>query len=443
MGWSLASSSPASSPDSRYFEAPLPLQGWFFGIRDHFHRIRARIPRLSKNTACGTPLFRAPWSMKPKCFRGFYVLAPMVTRSLRNFCSTAKKQIPKSQFVMKPITTLAALCALTAAALGSATDPVGYVTQTIVGKVAPTDPDVYNLLGVTLHGSKVAAGDLTGVSATSVSASADFDALLSAGSTYVLRITSGAQAGAVVPISDWGTSAGLTSADLETAPNDLAAAGVLVGDSFELRLAPTISSVFGPNNEIGLKEASSITSADVIWLPTGGGGFAKYFYHPGASFPVPVAEGWKNSSGQPAANTPIIYSDGLFVQRRAVGNLSLVVTGEVILSDTKLLVEAGLFNYVGSVFPVGSTLGNSGLESGLQAGTSISTADVVWLPNGSGGYNKFFYHPGASFPVPVAAGWKTSAGADASAQPLTPGMIIQRRGGTTVNVTVSVPTYGL
>ncbi|MBB5352536.1 hypothetical protein HNR46_002782 [Haloferula luteola] len=344
---------------------------------------------------------------------------------------------------MKLFTTIAALGALTVASFGATTDPVGYITQTIVGKTASSDPDVFNLLGITLHGSKVVSGSLTAVTATSVSADIDFDTLLESGNTYVLRITSGAQDGAVVAVSDWGTSAGLDAGALETSPNDLSAAGVAAGDTFELRVAPTISSVFGAANEIGFAEATSITTADVVWLPTGGGGFAKYFYHPGASFPVVVAEGWKNSSGQAAGDTPIVYSDGLFVQRRSTGDISLVVTGEVILSNTQLLVEAGLFNYVGSIFPVGSTLGNSGLEANLLAATSISTADVVWLPNGSGGYNKFFYHPGASFPVVVAAGWKTSAGADASAQALTPGMIIQRRGSGDVNVTISVPDYNL
>ena len=345
---------------------------------------------------------------------------------------------------MKPFTSYSLLAAFAACGLAfgqqASTTPVGYVTESISGKSGPTAPDSFNLISVTLHASSIWNGQATGVSSTLLTAAADFDALLESGNKYIVRITSGDQSGAIVVVDQWGTGSGNSQGDLVVS-QDLSQLGVAVGDSFEIRPAMTLSDVFGSDNSAGLKEGT-LATADVVWVPTGGGSFEKYYYSPGATFPVPVAEGWKNSAGQNAANAAIVYTDAIFIQRRAEGDLNLVVSGEVIVSATQLFVEGGVsgnvFNYVGSVYPVGTKLGDSGLEASLKSG-NLSTADIVWMPNGAGGYDKFYYSPGASFPVPIAAGWKDAAGLDASQKELTSGIIVQRRDAANVAPLLNPP----
>lgn len=304
-----------------------------------------------------------------------------------------------------------------AAQAQSTSNVVGYTTETLQGDGA------YNLIGLTLHNPIEVVGSITALAGTTVTDGAvDFTTALTAGTTYVMQITSGAQDGAIQVVDTWAGN------DLTT-PQDLGALGVAVGDTYQLREVATLSSIFGAANEAGLLEGD-IATADIIWIPIGGGGFAKFFYSPGSVFP-PVAEGWKSASGAAADSQPIVYTDGMFIQRRGAGPLDLVVAGEVETSTVQLLAEAGNYNYVSTIFPVGSTLGNCGLEATLLHG-DIATADVLWMQKADrSGYDKFFYTDGSVFP-PVTAGWKNAAGADATNQALTSGMIIQRRGATDV-----------
>ena len=51
-------------------------------------------------------------------------------------------------------------------------------------------------------------------------------------------------------------------------------------------------------------------------------------------------------------------------------------------------------------------------ESGLGSGGTDATSDVVWVPNGSGGFNRYFFADGSDFFVP--AGWNIIGGGDPS-----------------------------
>ena len=343
------------------------------------------------------------------------------------FFSTVERQKPKSKLVMKNITTFALMSAFASvAATAAVTDPVGYVTHTVTS-------GVFNLVGPTVHQPKAVASsfDDTSGGTALVDSTTDFDAVLTAGTTYVLQITSGAASGLVQEVTSW-------SGNTINTPQDLTTLGLLDDDAYQVRKASTLSDLFGAANEAGLQEGD-ITTADVIWVPTGSGAFAKFYYSPAVVFP-PAAAGWKTSGGADAANQPIVYTDSIFIERRGAGPLDIVLTGEVELNDTALYLENGVFNYVSNVFPVGSTLGNSGLENSVLEG-DITTADVVWLPDGAGGYAKYYYSPEVVFP-PAAAGWKTSGGADATNTPLTSGFIIERRG-TTDTAPISPPPYSL
>jgi hypothetical protein len=342
----------------------------------------------------------------------------------------------KPLVAMKQLITFSAIAAIAASGSVSAQTPAyskpsGYVTETLKGDGA------FNLIGLTLQQPPLATGSLTAISTGKVSDTKNnFTTLLTAGQTYILQFKSGAQIGGVQVVTQWGTASGNTVNDLVVTDN-VGAMGVIVGDTYEVRPAATLSSIFGATNQAGLKSGDLFT-ADVIWLPTGAGGFAKFYYSQGSAFP-PVAAGWKNSSGGSANNEPVLYTESMFIQRRGAGDLQVVFTGQVQTAVTQVFAETGVFNYITSVFPVGTTLGTSGLESSLKSGDLFS-ADVLWMQKADRtGYDKFYYTQGSAFP-PVAAGWKDSAGASATTQPLTSGMIIQRRGLTNIAPKITPPS---
>ena len=343
---------------------------------------------------------------------------------------------------MKHLITFTAIAAVAASGTASAQTPTpayskpsGYVTETLKGDGA------FNLIGLTLHQSPVASGVLSSVSSTKVSDSTtNFTTLLTPGSKYIIQFKSGSQNGGIQIVSSWGTASGggNTVNDL-VMPQNVLSMGVAAGDSYELRPAATLSSVFGASNQAGLK-SGSLLSADIIWLPDGFGGFTKFYYSPGTTVPFVTPAGWKDSSGANAANQAIVYTDALFIQRRGVGDLKLVLTGQVKTTRTQVIAVGSQFSYVSSVFAVGTTLGTSGLEQGLKAGSLIS-GDVLWMQNAArDGYDKFYYSPGTTVPFVTPAGWKTSAGGNATTQPLTSGIIIQRRDPTNSAPPINPPS---
>jgi hypothetical protein len=72
-------------------------------------------------------------------------------------------------------------------------------------------------------------------------------------------------------------------------------------------------------------------------------------------------------------------------------------------------------------------------EAGLQAGTSV-TADLIWIPNGTGGYDQVFRSTGG---LP-GVGWRQVGGgatdAAGKAIPFTDSFFIQRKGATNLDL---------
>ena len=121
--------------------------------------------------------------------------------------------------------------------------------------------------------------------------------------------------------------------------------------------------------------------------------------------------------------------DGTLIE---VPGTSFTATGIAGLSGITSDYEAGyevrLAATINSIF--GATN-----EAGLLEGDQNS-ADIVWLNNGSGGFNRFYYAtPNPPF---VAGGWTEIGGAGDGARtiPFTDGMIVQRRGGTSIPLVV-------
>ncbi len=292
------------------------------------------------------------------------------------------------------------------------TKPVGYHTETAKGSS-------FTLMGVNVGNAIAAAGEFDADDATDNDA--DFTALLDDGVSYTVQnITSG-------------ESASVNGNDATTLDTDLA---VSSGDSYEVRADVTVGSLLGAANEAGLG-AGNATTADVVWIPTGDG-FSQIFYDDGVGFP-PRPAGWRaiGAGGADQAGTSVPFTAGIFIQRREAADLDIVFVGHVRTEATSFGVGTG-FNFLNRVLPVGVALDDTGLESFIAKGNSGS-GDLVWSPDGNGGYAQYYYTDGGGFP-PQSAGWKAvgAGDADKGAETLGSGYAIQRKG-EAGSVSVAIP----
>ncbi|MES2476799.1 MAG: hypothetical protein V4640_13530 [Verrucomicrobiota bacterium] len=313
---------------------------------------------------------------------------------------------------MKTKLTYALLLAAAASgvALGQTTaytTPVGYSTTTL--------KNGFNNVGLTLQAPTKVAGDLNVIGTTSVqdtSAGVNFTTSLGAtGVLHVLEVTSGPALGLVTEITTW-------TADTITTVDNLSAAGVVAGNTYRIRKAPTLEEIFTTNTVSGPLTAGSATTADIVYVPTGvPGQYTQYFLSTAGAFR-------KVSPAGVSPNVPVVFLDGLFIQRKAAGTKDLVVSGEVKTDKTKGPLVTG-FNYLGTVYPVGSTIQNSGLETSLLAG-SATTADLIYVPSTvtPGQYTQVFRA--------TAGTWRTvSPAAVAPVIDLTGAIFIQRKAAAT------------
>jgi hypothetical protein len=322
---------------------------------------------------------------------------------------------------MKPLHSFAMLAAIAAVgqafAADAVTTPVGYVTETLAS-------GQFNLVGVTVHNPVLAAGVLTSADADSVEASSsDFGALLESGATYILEV----EGGVIQEITAWSGSS-------LTTPDDVSGFITTGETTFKIRKASTISDIFGAENSAGLLPTDSFdpSQSDIVLVPSSGGGFDSFFY---STFDG--AEGWFNAGDfSPAANAPVVYTDSLLVQVRG-SSLDLTISGEVKKDATSVFLGGGQFNYVGGIYPVGTTLMGSGLSATLQPTDAFdpSLADLVLVPIPGGGFNQYFY---SSFDG--AEGWFNAGDfAPSNDEALSSGLIVLRRG-SDIDALISPPS---
>jgi len=315
------------------------------------------------------------------------------------------------------------------------TPPVGYRTETI-------QPG-FNLIAPNLGNAVAASGALeSGAAASVTDAEASFTTSLPGAGEYVLKLTSGAGAGMATVVT--------ATSDTELATNDDLSSVIAGGETYEIRPSRTISDLFGAANEAGLTEGNTNdTGADIVWVPDGAGGFTRLYYNgtAGAGFGA-IGVGWKGatSGDDDKSAEPVYFTDGIFVQRFGGTPLEVVFTGHVETTDSEVAVESG-FNFTSRILPVDIALSDSGLENELaQGNTNDLAADLVWVPDGAGGYNRYYYNgtAGAGFGA-IGVGWKgaTSGDDDKSAELLTSGFVIERKGSADMIKFVIPPSLDL
>jgi hypothetical protein len=301
------------------------------------------------------------------------------------------------------------------------TKPVGYNTSELKQGL--------NAVGLTLHNNAVATGALDLESGFGNTVTDDELAISPiAGRIYILEIVTGQLAGSIQEIE-----ASAISGTTITTPDNLETMGLLDGDLYRLRLAPTLEEVFTttPLASGGvLIAALNSTNADIVWVSAGPGVFDKYYLHTSKVF--------RNVATNAAApNVSLIYPDGLFVQKKTPAQAELVVAGEVKEVGTNSVIGQGL-NLVSVVAPVGMTLRTAGLEDSLTAALNTTNADIVWVQNSTLGYDKYFRHS-ASGGTWRSVDAPTVVLDPAIDPPLAGAIYIQKKKAGSTNLSIAVP----
>ena len=309
---------------------------------------------------------------------------------------------------LKLIAGLALAAISSASAQQDATHPVGFRTETLVGNGA------FNLLSANLTEPISAGGTATAVAGAVITDdAADFTTSLAGEDiTWLFQATSGDAMGTVSEVASVDSATQVTLAD------DISQVGFAVGDSYEIRASATISSIFGPANEAGLKGGEANTS-DHIWVPDGNGGFNVYYFQDNF-----LGKEWVSLGGQPGANVPIAYTDGFYVRRVDPNPLDIVLVGHVQVRGTTVPLING-FNFIANPAPVGQTFATTGLETSIF-GENADNSDLIWNPDGNGGYSLIYYQNNF-----LGEGWFTLGGQDAKDTAVQSAVIIERKGDPT------------
>ena len=334
---------------------------------------------------------------------------------------------------MKTLIPLTALAALFASGTIHAQTPAyskpsGYVTTPLL--------QGFNLVGLSLHPASLASGKFETVAATTLTDSDSTYAPVS-GRTYVLEITSGTISGSIFEVPAASISGSTITITTVPATN-LVTLGLTTNDTYNLRIAPTLEEIFTttPLASGGtLFAALNATSADNVWIPNGTGGYTKYYLRSGAT---PAFREVSSNTASP--NIPIVYSDGIFVQKKTSTAASLTISGNVKTVGTNSVISQG-FNPVSVVAPVGLNLFNAGLEDDVKAALNATSADIVWVQQANLSYKKYFRRTGNPQTWrDVDAPSTALTQAQAEAVTLSGAVLIQRKDAGAANLDLSVPS---
>jgi uncharacterized protein (TIGR02597 family) len=254
------------------------------------------------------------------------------------------------------------------------TTPVGFINETVAGGTL-SSPQL-TLLSPTLTQPVVFQGTISAISGKTITASGanwTADQFDGANGEYYVEVFSATKPGALSDITTTATSSVTTADDLT--------AFASVGDSIAIRKHVAISDFLGANNTWGLHSGNDSSVADLV-LVYSGAVPATYWYYDGTLGGSP---GWVDSNFNSAAGVAIQPHDGVVIQRKYAGNLTITSTGSVKSGNTLFPVFTGL-NVLGTLSAAGMTLDSSGLYNGtsaLTASNDSSTADLVMIYNGS------------------------------------------------------------
>ncbi len=312
-------------------------------------------------------------------------------------------KIPK--FVIKlSVSLLVAFSSLSAQTTTVATDPVGYVTVDFSG--GSIGSPTINSLSLPLYSDVEALGIISSLTSTELADSnANWtpDEFASPSTPYFVRITSGAGIGRILLI----ISNTVDTLNLDTEGVNLNNS-VSVGDTYEIFLGDTISSVFsGPGSQViggtTSEGAANEGIVDIVYVLSGSG-WSRYFYNidnlrwerPGLSF--------FGDQGN-----VVIPPNGGFLYERVGPSYQMILPGRVPTQEVKSVIPSSGTFHLAINSPIGDTLGSLEIQnipnwrSLGQSGVTINDVDLVYVLNN--GWARYYYDsnvnkwfiPGLSF----------------------------------------------
>jgi hypothetical protein len=164
------------------------------------------------------------------------------------------------------------------------------------------------------------------------------------------------------------------------------------GDDYRVRQHFTVASLFGTNNETGLKAGLNPAEADniVLIIPETQQTMTIFY------FSNDVAQGWYRADYSPAADQVIYPEQGVMVSRVDSADVNLYVCGPIKLGATVVPVQPG-FNNVGTLKSL-STMTLSSLNlytgdttSGVASGLNLTVSDNLVVVEPDGSTASYFY----------------------------------------------------
>ena len=167
---------------------------------------------------------------------------------------------------------------------------------------------------------------------------------------------------------------------------------VSVGDAYRVRQHFTIASLFGTNNETGLKAGLNPSQADNILLQIPQTQQTMTIFY----FSNAVAQGWYRADFSPAADQVVYPEQGVMVRRIGADDVNLYVCGPIKLGQTIAPVEPG-FNLMGTLKSLSPmTLDSLNLytgdpTTGVASGLNLTVSDNVLIVRPDGSTSSYFY----------------------------------------------------
>jgi hypothetical protein len=327
-------------------------------------------------------------------------------------------------------------------------EPFGYVKVSIPG--AHSGAKAFTVVSLplleeaTVTGSS--SGRITGITSntiTSLGAGWLPGELSQVASPFLIEVTSGEAAGLMLLISSApaNTESTVQVKDADANPVDLTTLGITVGpesgDTFKIRPVDTLASFFGTPQQTGIVGGTNARDADVVTIGSGSS-LINCYYDTGLAR-------WTQArrSLDDASHIPLMPYSAMQYARVGETPLEFIVTGKVPEGPRRQAVRDLGSTFLAQFWPVGTTLGQMGLENmtGWRRSSDIKLADrvVVFETNG---VVTTHYHDGSSWREARRGGALSGALAISAGQ----GVILNRVGsaeGLNFSILEQLPPYTL
>ncbi|MGF1483155.1 MAG: hypothetical protein ACFBZ8_02195 [Opitutales bacterium] len=217
--------------------------------------------------------------------------------------------------------------------------------------------------------------------------------------TFFVLLTSGANDGAILPI---------TATDGTANTVTVTTAGVAAGtETYQIFAASSFDDLFGAN-DLGLAPGTAFdqSTADFIFVATSTGVFTSFYFQSDFTF----GSGFRQAPNfaDDVGDTVVYPDEVLLIQDTSGTTNDLIISGMVNPADFSIDLPSG-FSFINRPFPVGSTLDSLGLfTDGVQGVDATGTAfdqagvDLVFIAQPGGTFISFYFQDDGVF----GTGWR-------------------------------------